>query len=119
LLPSLGLTCNFPVGGSQYVSDKIKIRGHTWGNLEYDEEVSICHILSTNGDLQMKIVFVQYGTKSECRVVGESEEALKSASGAKVLEDFSQLLESKELTDLEIQTKDGKVFPVHKCFFVR
>jgi hypothetical protein len=38
----------------------------------------------------MKIVFIQYGTKSECRVVGESKEAPESASGAgaKILEDF-------------------------------
>jgi hypothetical protein len=99
LLPSLGLTCNFNLGTSQYVFDNLIIRD----------------ILSENGGLQMKIEFVQYGTKSECRLVGESEEALESASGTKALEDFGELLESKELTDLEIQTKDGKVFEAHKC----
>jgi hypothetical protein len=102
------------VGGSEPFPQRLRlVAAAAAGGGGLAEDVS--NFLSTNGDLQMKIVFLQYGIKSECRVVGESEEALESASGAKALEDFGKLLESKELTDLEIQSEDGKLFPVHKC----
>jgi hypothetical protein len=111
------------VGGSQNFPQRLRLIAATAASGDgLAKDAPICNFLSTNGDLRMKIVFIQYGTKSECsRVVGESEEAPESASGAgaKILsEDFGQLFESQELTDLKIQSKDGKVFPVHKCILL-
>jgi hypothetical protein len=105
------------VGGSQNFPKRLRLIAAGASADGFAEDAPICNFLSTNGDLHMKIQFIQYGTKSECQLVGETEEVLESesASGAKLLEDFGQLLESKELTDLEVQSFDGKVFPVHKC----
>jgi hypothetical protein len=109
------------VGGSQPFPNRLRlIAAAAASGCGLAEDEPICNFLSTNGDLRMKIVFLLYGTKSECRVVGETEEEalMESASGAGakvLLENFGKLLESKDLTDLEIQSFDGEVFPVHKC----
>jgi hypothetical protein len=83
------------VGGSQPFPNRLRlIAAAAASGCGLAEDEPICNFLSTNGDLRMEIVFLLYGTKSECRVVGETEEEalMESASGAgaKVLENLGQ-----------------------------
>jgi hypothetical protein len=63
----------------------------------------------------MRIRFVQFGGILECKK-GKEEElvGLKVKTGDEILQNVGTLLDSQALSDLKIQTSDGKVFQAHK-----
>jgi hypothetical protein len=92
-----------------------------WG-FGYDEFCTLSELrdpedrcLSPDGTLKMRIRFVQFGGIVECKQ-GKDEElvGLKVKAGDKILQDVGALLESQALSDLKIQTSNGKVFQAHK-----
>jgi hypothetical protein len=83
-------------------------------NCSTGEDDSINNFLTADGSLKMGIKFIQYGKKSECNPVDGNDDTLRQASGAKLLKDFGALLGSKSLSDLKIETKDGRIFDAHK-----
>jgi hypothetical protein len=71
--------------------------------------------LSPDGTLKMLIRFVQFGGSLECSsVLKEHSKALEVKAGVKVLENVGTLWRSKALSDLKIETLDGKVLEGHR-----
>jgi hypothetical protein len=71
--------------------------------------------LSPDGTLKLRIGFLQFGEILKCKQ-GKEEQlvGLKERAGDKVLQNMGTLLESQALSDVKIQTSDGKVFQAHK-----
>jgi hypothetical protein len=75
-----------------------------------------CRFLSPDGTLKMRIRFVHFGG-----IVGwkrgkdEELKGLKERTGDRVQQNMGTLLQSQALSDLKIETSDGKVFQAHKC----
>jgi hypothetical protein len=71
--------------------------------------------LSPDGTLKMLIRFVQFGGNLECSsVLKEDFKPLVVKAVAKVLENVGTLWRSKALSDLKIETLDGKVIEAHR-----
>jgi hypothetical protein len=71
--------------------------------------------LSPDGTLKMRIRFVQFGGNLECSSgLKEHFKVLEVKAGAKVLENVGTLWKSKALSDLKIETLDGKVLEAHR-----
>jgi hypothetical protein len=70
---------------------------------------------SPHETLKLRIRFLQFGGMLGCKE-GKEEElvGLKVKTGDEILLNVGTLLESQALSDLQIQTSDGKVFQAHK-----
>jgi hypothetical protein len=69
---------------------------------------------SPHGTLKLRIRFLQFGGMLECKEGKEELVGLKVKTGDEILLNVGTLLESQALSDLKIQTSDGKGFQAHK-----
>jgi hypothetical protein len=91
--------------------------GHGWKSFFTLSELKDpgCRYLSLDGTLKIRIRFVQFGEIVGCKTETDEElVGLKERAGGKILQNVGTLLDSQALSDLKIQTSDGKVFQAHK-----